>query len=181
MYISPNAISLALGIAFFFMFVSEYLRANKVGQVSIAIDKFYASVIDEKDSGKVIMSHIYLLFGCSFPIWLEGKISISSFSGLLAVGVADAIASIVGTRYGKRTWFKSKKTIEGTVGFIASLILSCFLVDYISTDSFQMSQYYKAFIITVLSTLIGLLEAVTLQNDNLMLTMVFYGLSKILL
>lgn len=45
------------------------------------------------------------------------------YTGILALGVGDALASIVGKRIGKHRWStSSSKTIEGSVAFAVSVV-----------------------------------------------------------
>ena len=45
------------------------------------------------------------------------------YTGILAVGVGDAMASIVGKRVGKYRWSaSSSKTVEGSIAFAVSVI-----------------------------------------------------------
>lgn len=69
---------------------------------------------DKKDIGNIALTPIYLLAGCSLPLWLHPSPcditdtavfgGISLFAGLLSVGVGDTAASIIGSNYGKIFW-----------------------------------------------------------------------------
>lgn len=43
-------------------------------------------------------------------------------SGVLTVGIGDAAASFVGSKWGTHKWINSNKTIEGTVASILSQV-----------------------------------------------------------
>jgi len=94
-------------------------------------------LLDERDAGKIVLTHIYLLAGCALPSLLcpypgrgDGEAALGSggsivpYAGVLILGVGDTVASIVGTFFGKWLWVPSKgtgKTVEGTVaGWIAT-------------------------------------------------------------
>ena len=66
-----------------------------------------------RDNGKLILTPIYLIFGFSFPIWLDlfriGKITLASYAGLVSLGVGDSSASLIGKKYGRRKWFRDGK------------------------------------------------------------------------
>jgi len=51
--------------------------------------------VDERDtSGSLILTHVYLLLGCSLPLWLDSQFVLhpmAAFTGLLIVGVGDAV------------------------------------------------------------------------------------------
>lgn len=40
--------------------------------IGAVCDSFFTSFTDYRDSGPLIMSHIYLLVGCALPIWFTG-------------------------------------------------------------------------------------------------------------
>ena len=53
------------------------------------------------DFGEVL-THLYLLLGCSLPVWLESflvpvKSSVRPMAGLLLIGIGDSCAALVGT------------------------------------------------------------------------------------
>jgi phytol kinase len=56
-------------------------------------------------------------------------------AGMLEMGLADGLAAVVGTRYGKKTTFKvfgNKKSIHGTAAFFAvSVAIIIFCIDHI--------------------------------------------------
>ena len=85
-----------------------------------------ASITDYRDSGKLVLTPVYLLFGLAVPIWLDllrfGRLRLSSLAGLVSVGIGDSMASIVGKRYGRNYWFRDGKSLEGTAGnFLSQL------------------------------------------------------------
>ena len=52
-----------------------------------------------------------LLLVCVFPVHIAA-------TALAACILGDAAAALVGRRYGRRTWPRSRRTVEGTVAFI---------------------------------------------------------------
>ena len=82
----------------------EYLRYCAVYPVGATLHFFLSQFLDSKDSGLVILSHGYLLSGCAAGLWVESQSRITQQLGVLALGVGDAVASIVGRQYGRIHW-----------------------------------------------------------------------------
>ncbi|CAG8718961.1 2901_t:CDS:2, partial [Scutellospora calospora] len=53
---------------------------------------------------------------------------LANLSGILTLGLGDAMASIVGKRYGRKRWPGTSKTVEGTFAFIIFHLLGAFAV-----------------------------------------------------
>jgi dolichol kinase len=88
-----------------------------------------------------------------------------AFFGVLSLGIGDAVASIVGRRVGFARWSgASGKTVEGSVGFTTSVIAAASAMWLLgAVENFDLT----AFVVT--TTLTTLMEAVSAQNDNLVL------------
>lgn len=93
--------------------VLETARTIELQFVSYGLDQAIELFIDEKDAGKVALTPIYLLVGCSLPLWLhpcpwcllENKNDLLPLlSGVLSVGVGDTVASVVGSKFGRNLW-----------------------------------------------------------------------------
>jgi dolichol kinase len=168
---------LSFSVAFSGMIMAEVIRFFKLYPLGEIIHKFMTTFIDQKDTGTAILSHIYLLIGCALPVWLNSLSSkiIPGVSGILALGIGDTMASIIGYRYGKTHWPKSKKTVEGTCGFIASIILFIFITSIFYSYEYTVVQWVK-FVLFVILT--GLLEAESNQNDNLILPLFLFSLTS---
>lgn len=61
---------LAFGVALAAFIYLEYLRYFAVWPYGKSIHVFLTEFIDHRDSGPVILSHVYLLLGCAAPVWL---------------------------------------------------------------------------------------------------------------
>ncbi|CAF4036548.1 unnamed protein product, partial [Rotaria sp. Silwood1] len=56
---------------------------------------------DEKDTGSMMVSHLFLIIGLSYPVWLaDDNRRLAQLSGIISVGIGDSIASIVGSKIG---------------------------------------------------------------------------------
>jgi len=88
-----------------------------------------------------------------------------AFFGVLALGIGDAVASIVGRKMGYARWSgASGKTAEGSGGFTLSVIGSAIIMWIVGAlDSFSLAAF------TVTTVLTTLMEAFSAQNDNLVL------------
>ncbi|KAI9229280.1 MAG: hypothetical protein DHS80DRAFT_30013 [Piptocephalis tieghemiana] len=162
------SLSLAAALAFFFLL--EGYRSGRVPPWGQALNGYFREFADVKESlerGSAVLSHIYLLLGVSIPIWLPGS-TLSAYLGILTLGVGDALASIVGKRWGYHTWAGSLKSMEGTVAFVLSILVTTLLLTLFS-EKIILSGTYQWIVYTVCISLTGMLEAVSLQNDNLII------------
>ncbi|PWN38811.1 hypothetical protein IE81DRAFT_327123 [Ceraceosorus guamensis] len=160
----PAFMHLAFSLAFSAFIFAEYIRYYALYPFGATLHVFLAEFTDHKDSGPVILSHFYLLTGCAGPLWIEGSSQITQQIGVLVLGVGDALASIVGRRYGRVYWPGSSKTVEGSVAFIGSILCSTLLL--------RMLGWVQPFSIPrlgVVLALLGALEGTSSQNDNLIL------------
>ncbi|TIA74593.1 hypothetical protein E3P91_00877 [Wallemia ichthyophaga] len=158
--VDPFITHLAASIAFGIFIFIEYMRYFALYPLSAKIHVFMSEFIDEKDSGAAILSHFYLLTGSMMCLWMENGRTMDNLSGVLVLGVGDAMASIVGKKWGRHRWTDaSNKSIEGTLGFALSML---------AVTSFKSSQ-----VIPILVT--ALMEAYSVQNDNLIIGFIFYN------
>ncbi|KAF9955078.1 hypothetical protein BGZ72_004033 [Mortierella alpina] len=115
---------LAFSVALSSMIFLEYLRYFAVAPLGKEIHLFLVGFLDDRDGGPIILSHLYLLMGCAVPVWLAEHHILAGLSGIFALGVGDAMASIVGKRFGRHRWPGTIKTVEGTVAFVASVMMA---------------------------------------------------------
>lgn len=168
-------------VIFAILIVLELARVIKLYPVAEILEEGFQAFMDEQDAGNIALTPLYLLVGCSLPIWIHNSpcdlINSSSFellpllSGLLSIGVGDTFASIVGSKIGRHKWNNSQKSVEGTIASI------------ITQGMFLYALYYFEFLQlnTRLMALCGiavifnaLVEAFTVQVDNLVLPIVTY-------
>ncbi|KAJ3142624.1 hypothetical protein HK100_012476 [Physocladia obscura] len=142
----PDLMHLSFSVALSVLIFIEYIRIFKVYPYGVALHTFMRTFFDQKDSGVFILSHIYLLVGCALPIWItratiqSTKLTTGTY-GVIVLGIADSCASIVGVQYGKMRWqmggaFPSggKKTVEGTLAFMVSMVVSLLVIRAVLGD-----------------------------------------------
>ncbi|EGC38097.1 hypothetical protein DICPUDRAFT_29220 [Dictyostelium purpureum] len=151
--------------------------------IKIYMDRF----LDSRDSGIATLTHLYLLLGCSIPLFftffidLLGNAAVTSskpyhvlspFSGIVTIGVGDTMASYFGVKYGRTKWFgSSHKSIEGTIAGSVFTILASLLFYFFTSSSFTTFTLFK---IIFASTLCSVIEASTNQIDNLILPIFYF-------
>ncbi|XP_026686767.1 dolichol kinase [Diaphorina citri] len=164
---------LASGVVLALFLVLEIMRILCLPPLSDVLNQGFHMYVDEKDS-TVALTPLYLLTGCSLPLWLSpGPLDqadmLSLSAGILSIGVGDCFASMVGFKYGKHKWKNSPKSIEGSAAcFLSQLlvILAFFYLDLIPWN--------KVYIGVVGTGIVTLIEAKTDQVDNLVLPLVQY-------
>lgn len=100
---------LATGVALAVFVVLELLRVLKIPPFAEKLADAFRSFKDEKDAGDMALTPFCLLIGCSMPLWLtpcpcSGGDVLPLLSGILAVGVGDTAASVVGSKLGRNKW-----------------------------------------------------------------------------
>lgn len=139
-FVDPAFCSLALGTVLAMFLLLDLFRASQLPPISRPLTHFLAPYVDGRDHrGPVIVSHIFLLIGCSIPLWLSladiprtgdgpwigwGVLSrdVSMVSGVICVGMGDAAASLIGRRFGRVKWFwGGGKSLEGSAAFAAAV------------------------------------------------------------
>lgn len=151
--LQPAFSHIAFSVAFAIFVFAEYVRYFALYPFGVMVHLFLNEFIDHKDSGTAILSHFYLLTGCALGLWLERCVAsvfraaalpaqptadaratprpsrspspLLSYVGVLTLGIGDALASIVGRQVGRKRWsLSSGKTVEGSVAFVASVVVS---------------------------------------------------------
>ncbi|KAG0210202.1 hypothetical protein BGX28_009507 [Mortierella sp. GBA30] len=115
---------IAFSVALAALIFLEYIRYFAVAPLGKEIHLFLVGFLDERDGGPIILSHLYLLMGCATPVWLAEQHVLAGLSGIFALGVGDAMASIIGKRFGRHRWPGTVKTVEGTIAFVASVMVA---------------------------------------------------------
>ena len=141
-FVDPTFIALALILVLAVFLLLDLFRASQLPPLSRPLTNFLAPYVDGRDHrGPVIVSHIFLLIGCSIPLWLslaslprggqrpwEGweapTRDLSMISGVVCVGMGDAAASLIGRRFGRRRWcWSGGKSLEGSAAFAVAVVL----------------------------------------------------------
>jgi dolichol kinase/drug/metabolite transporter superfamily protein YnfA len=204
-WLDPDMISLSYAIAIALLVIIEMIRGRMGTYCSTiehtilgtdttnVLNRFYVAFLDEKDAsaakGGLAVTHIALVFGCAFPLWVhqclqkepilssaKGSIvqldknclmALLPFLGLIILGVGDSISAIIGVNFGRRHWpGGSSRTIEGSVCMFLSMVGTVMLhagyqrFTELANCSFETS---------VVMAVISLIEASTSQVDNLYL------------
>ncbi|KAL8808331.1 MAG: hypothetical protein Q9182_000151 [Xanthomendoza sp. 2 TL-2023] len=141
-FVDPTFVALALTLVLALFLLLDLFRASQLPPLSRPLTHFLAPYVDGRDHrGPVIVSHIFLLIGCSIPLWLSlaslersgippwqgwevTTRDLSMISGIVCVGMGDAAASLIGRRYGRRRWcWSGGKSLEGSAAFAAAVTL----------------------------------------------------------
>uniref|UniRef100_W8ATC5 dolichol kinase n=2 Tax=Ceratitis capitata TaxID=7213 RepID=W8ATC5_CERCA len=179
---------IATGVAFSIFTVIELIRICNIPPLALATRKAFATFSDEKDSGLLALTPFCLLIGCSIPIWISpcpcGDTIYTKdiprilplLSGILTIGFGDTAASVIGSKFGRIKWRGTKKSLEGTLSYIAVIMLAIMSLNYLGFVIMTPLKWCIA-VMAVLTT--SLVEAHTDQIDNLTLPIIFYTIMNI--
>ena len=171
---APSTDELLLGVAFggaaFLMLAVEEARARRL----LSLDEFYGRFLDQRDSS-IALTHIYLLLGCALPHGLNlilkhdgADCLVLKLGGVAVLGCGDALACVIGRRFGKKRWPGSQKTYVGSAAFVGGTF-AFFL--------FYRPIYVSRGQLVLDSVIIAILEATVTSVDNLVLPLYFSALA----
>ncbi|VDB85471.1 unnamed protein product [Peniophora sp. CBMAI 1063] len=170
--VDPAFTHLAISAAFALFAFAEFARYFALWPVGAAVHVFVSEFLDAKDMGAAVLSHFYLLTGCGCAIWFEAPSPLLAYTGILTVGVGDAVASVYGKRFGRIRWTAgTPKTVEGSLAFtlsVAAFAGLLYLCGFI--PKFSGARYIGAI------ALGSVLEGVSGQNDNVVLPVYVWSL-----
>ncbi|KAJ1889176.1 hypothetical protein LPJ66_008176 [Kickxella alabastrina] len=176
---APLLLHLSFTAALAAFVLAECLRALRVPGCSAAIDAFLRRFTDHRDTARLVTSHFHLLLGCALPLWLGGPSRLAQLSGVLALGLADSAASLVGVRFGSHRWWfatsRAPKSIEGSAAFALSLFGACCAAGHVAGELCAWPW------LALVCALMAALEALTEQNDNLVVPLAMYAAVHVLL
>jgi len=170
--------------ALFLMIFVEYIRISKLfPPVSRYLTQKLTPFLDAKDSGKLILTPIYLLVGLSLPLWIWPEAAkpnpvnqLSLYSGVISVGVADTAAAVVGSAVGRIKWMSGgSRTVEGSFAALLSSLAAVFILSSVSAVEVGSWSAVVAACVAVVLT-----EAFSNQVDNLTLPLVMMSALNIL-
>ncbi|PWW71766.1 hypothetical protein C7212DRAFT_354920 [Tuber magnatum] len=131
-------LGLSLTLAVFLLL--DTVRAGQLPPFSGKIAVFLQPFVDGRDlKGPVIVSHVFLLLGCSVGWWFTlasadsqagdawdwsgRRIDLAFVSGVVCVGLGDAAASLIGRRFGRTKWgWRGGKSVEGSLAFTSAVM-----------------------------------------------------------
>ena len=163
------------------LMLCEFARLRLQGTgVASALTKFFRTFTDDRDSGGFILSHLSLILGLAAPIWIDAGLPRSNWpplcSGMLAVGVADVLGALVGKAVGSVAICEgSRKTLEGTCAAISGTIACALAWDRAGGGLVSRQGELGFGTFALLCSSACLLEAFTLQLDNLYVPLYLYA------
>ncbi|XP_058449813.1 dolichol kinase isoform X2 [Malaya genurostris] len=176
-----NLLYVASGGMLALLFLLETARIIKLNPLHEMLEAAVRCFVDDKDTGVVALTPIYLLVGCSLPMWLHpvpcdltdsaGLNMIKLSAGVLSVGIGDTFASVCGYYIGKHKWPGSTKSVEGTLANAIAQLCVVFVLLKLRLIHLTVS---KAAITGSAIITNVIVEAKTNQVDNLVLPLVTY-------
>lgn len=175
-----------LGTIFIFA-LTELIRSHNVSPLGPWLRKVLAPFQDEKDQGDLSLSYVYLIVGATIPIVYDymqygEDASIIRYLGVIALGLGDSMALIVGRRFGTWKWKGSNKSVQGTVAFILTVLLTCIGLNYYM-QQFHEVRYVKVSNwenVLVAAIIAGVIEGVCDINDNFLIPLILPGIVSLL-
>jgi dolichol kinase/preprotein translocase subunit SecG len=151
----------------------------------ISLDEFFQTFFDEKDlgakEGGFVVTHIALIVGCAIPLWFQhhylsmnnNSSSLPSslihilmpYLGIITLGAGDAVGAIYGSFYGKMRWPESKRSVEGSIAMLLSMLVSVYILfGLLGVVDYTSSKMIGSVLLILVPVV--MLEAVTSQIDN---------------
>ncbi|ODV78447.1 uncharacterized protein CANTADRAFT_52560 [Suhomyces tanzawaensis NRRL Y-17324] len=152
--------------------VVEIVRFNQLTFIGKFLFDRLVKFQDFKDlKGPLNLSYIYLLVGISIPIvydYTSGQLSLIRYMGLVGLGLGDALASVVGKRFGSIKWKGNDKSVQGSVAFVVVTFGSFVVIDTflsgLTSLYVPVNNNWENLFVSVL--IAALLEGSSDLNDN---------------
>eukprot|EP01039_Chlorochromonas_danica_P005711 gene5711-6295_t len=169
-------ITLALCGAVCLFLLVEFLRLEALPGLAPGVQVYFQRFLSHSRGG-IVTAHLTLLLAVALPwtyvavlIWQGGAMSdfdpLAQQLGLLTVGIGDAVAAIVGRRFGRNRWPGSAKTLEGSAAGLVAMLVA------LSLWSAVVPMPRAVLCLAVVSLILSAAAEVFLQgNDNLTLPM----------
>jgi dolichol kinase len=177
-FVDPDFLFLSSIVAVCTLTLIESFRFHGIEPFSSFLDSVLFTFLDEKDSGALILTHIYLQTGCSLPLWLSHDLAktnaVCLLSGVLAIGVGDAAASVVGSRFGRVKLPDSNKSVEGTLASVAAQLFYLWALEALGVMGKATLEWNVTLFLPIM--ICAVVEAIVTQVDNIVLPLVLYTL-----
>ncbi|CEF65642.1 Dolichol kinase [Strongyloides ratti] len=131
LYLDPAFTRLASILSIIIYLILETYRSLSIYPYKKLLNGIFLTFLDDQDSKDLILTPVLLMIGLFLPIIL---------SPVSPVGVGDAAAAIIGTKYGKRKWNKilpfinnsctRRKSLEGSIAFVIGSIITLYISEY---------------------------------------------------
>ena len=169
--IDPDFLYLSSIVGLCFMLLLEHMRFKSIEPISTWLNSAFKTFRDEKDVGDLILTNIYLLAGVALPLWLSQDLRSGNptvlLSGVLAVGIGDSFASVVGSKFGRLKIASTNKSVEGLIASVLSQVAFLLVLSRLNLLSFQASLILPI-------TIVSAVETFTSQVDNIALPFLMY-------
>ena len=176
-----DPLPLAFAVAFVGFLALEIVRLGGIPlpfRAERHVHRFMAAFVDSRDTqGELYVTHITLLLGLAVPIWLGSGALM--YTGIIAAGVGDAFASIVGSLRGPRgrpVAAGTNKTVEGTAACLVSMLLSWWALAAWYEMRLDVTQWVALAAVTAVSSL---LESITDSWDNVFVSVHYFCLCQV--
>jgi len=160
------------------MVLLEHMRFKNIEPIASLLNSSFQAFKDEKDQGDLVLTNIYLLAGVSLPLWLSADLTndnpLTLLSGVLSIGIGDAFASIIGSKFGRYRLLNTDKTFEGLVASIVSQF--AFIK---SLELFNLVSISQKIAVNLSIMIVSATEVITTQVDNIALPFLMYSLMRL--